>query len=125
MLGAQKNRGQLTPVFAVRGCVRSNQNSPHRLLGRPALWPLAHAFLHEFAVTRLSVWHASFDGELLAFLEGGDRGSRGFLLSRRRWNGKANRQDGRDCHCREAHYFLLVLSVAPAARYLPDNLNAI
>src|SRR6266853_5359773 len=73
--------------------------------GRPALWALAHALLHEFAMACLPVRHPSFDGELLAFLErSGRRG--GFALSRRSRNGEADRQDGRNRQRHDTHHIL-------------------
>jgi hypothetical protein len=36
---------------------------------RPPLRALSHALLHEFGMTRLPMRYASFDSELLAFLE--------------------------------------------------------
>src|SRR5216684_6570373 len=72
---------------------------------RPALWALAHALLHEFAMACLPVRHPSFDGELLAFLErSGRRG--GFALSRRSRNGEADRQDGRNRQRHDTHHIL-------------------
>src|SRR5216684_7718481 len=83
----------------------ARRNRPDQSARRPALWALAHALLHEFAMACLPVRHPSFDGELLAFLErSGRRG--GFALSRRSRNGEADRQDGRNRQRHDTHHIL-------------------